>query len=170
MTSALSISEHGRTDMNRQNQQYDSTKDTKKHIAHVNSFLHSVIAGLWARGNWHDESKLEEPEKSAFDDFTPLLEETTYGSDRYKELLDLLGPALQHHYENNSHHPEHYSNGIEGMSLLDIIEMLCDWKAATLRHADGDIMKSIELNQERFGLSGQLRRIFENTVRELEWE
>ncbi len=149
---------------------YDSTKDTRTHIAHVKSFLDSMLAELWARGNWHDESKLDEPEKSAFDEYTPLLEQTTYGSERYKFLLEQLGPALKHHYEENSHHPEHYENGIDDMSLLDILEMLCDWKAATLRHADGDIMKSIEMNEKRFGLSPQLRRIFENTVREMGWE
>ena len=47
---------------------------------------------------------------------------------------------------------------------LDILEMLCDWKAATLRHKDGDIRKSIEINQKRFGYSDELKRIFLNTL------
>lgn len=57
--------------------------------------------------------------------------------------------------------------GLHGMSLLDLIEMLCDWKAATLRHDDGDIRKSIDICQKRFGFSNELRRIFENTIKEL---
>jgi hypothetical protein len=50
------------------------------------------------------------------------------------------------------------------MSLIDLIEMICDWKAATLRHNDGDINKSIELNKDRFGYSDDLAQIFKNTV------
>jgi hypothetical protein len=76
---------------------------------------------------------------------------------------------LEHHYEHNSHHPEHYPSGITGMSLLDVMEMLIDWKAASERHTDGDIMRSIEQNQERFGYSDDLRSIFENTAREMGW-
>lgn len=56
--------------------------------------------------------------------------------------------------------------GIEGMTLVDLIEMLCDWVAATLRHADGNIEESFKHNRERFGISEQLITIFRNTVRE----
>ena len=72
--------------------------------------------------------------------------------------------ALDHHYANNSHHPEHYKNGIMGMDLIDLIEMICDWKAATERNANGDIMKSIEINQKRFNYSDELKQILINTV------
>jgi hypothetical protein len=44
-----------------------------------------------------------------------------------------MKPAIQHHYKANSHHPEFYDNGVEGMSLFDVLEMLLDWKAATER-------------------------------------
>ena len=53
------------------------------------------------------------------------------------------------------------------MDLLDIIEMLCDWWAATERHADGDIISSIHKNTGRFSLSPQLAKILENTVRNM---
>jgi hypothetical protein len=45
--------------------------------------------------------------------------------------------------------------------------MLCDWRAAALRHADGDIWKSIEINQKRFGYSDELKEIFKNTLVEI---
>lgn len=61
------------------------------------------------------------------------------------------------------------SPGIEGMSLLDIIEMFCDWKAATERHNDGDILKSIEHNEKRFKIAPQLSQIFRNTKEELKF-
>ncbi len=61
-----------------------------------------------------------------------------------------------------------YKNSdISQMNLIDLIEMLCDWYAASLRHADGDIFKSIELNQERFEYSDELKQIFTNTIKDL---
>jgi len=45
--------------------------------------------------------------------------------------------------------------------------MICDWKAATMRHADGDISQSVEKNQERFKYTNELKHIFNNTVKEL---
>ena len=148
---------------------YDSTEDTKEHIENVRKFLHRVIAELCVRVTHHDDSKLQEPEKSMYDAYTPKLRAMTYGSDEYKQCLKEMGVALKHHYENNSHHPEHYPNGINGMSLLDVIEMLADWKAAGLRHADGSVQQSLKVNKERFGISGQLAEILQNTVKELGW-
>jgi hypothetical protein len=148
---------------------YDSTEDTKQHIKTVQGFLSEALGNLVGRSMVHDASKLEEPEKSMYDEFTPKLRDSTYGSDEYKGFLKDMGPALQHHYQANSHHPEHYPNGINGMSLMDLLEMLADWKAAGMRHANGDISKSMEINRTRFGMSDQLFEIFQNTLKELRW-
>ena len=51
------------------------------------------------------------------------------------------------------------------MNLVDIVEMICDWKAATLRHNDGNLLKSIETNARRFGYDDQLKQIFINTAK-----
>ena len=50
------------------------------------------------------------------------------------------------------------------MNLIDIVEMFADWKAATLRHSNGSILKSIDINISRFNMSPQLVNIFKNTV------
>jgi len=148
---------------------YDSMYDTLLHIGMVQKQLSIMIQELLARAFRHDGSKLQEPEKALFDRYTPMLRNTTYGSDEYKKCLEIMGTSLLHHYENNSHHPEYYANGINDMTLIDIIEMFCDWKAATLRHADGDFRDSLEHNKERFGLSPQLYQVFLNTARALNW-
>ncbi len=148
---------------------YDSTKDTKEHIGKVQDRMLDVHIRLIMRAVTHDDSKLESPEKEIFDQVTPKLRTLTYGSDEYKAGIAELGEALTHHYAVNSHHPEHYPNGVNGMSLLDAMEMFCDWKAASERHADGDFAKSLEINRKRFGISDQLAEIFENTRRELGW-
>lgn len=336
---------------------YDCTEDVKKHVVQVQRFVLEVINNLVRRSDIHDSSKLEEPEKSMYDEFTPLLRDLTYGSPEYKETLSKMGVALEHHYSLNSHHPEYAEtqeiwkdvNGYEGhyqvsnygqvrsvdrivvrmyrggfskagkivkpyvtpkgylriqlskdgklknfmvhrlvalafienpnnkpevnhkdgnkrnnflenlewvtssenqihaydtglkkpnvkyivkcidldivtdgvekmekelwkrgyerasaatiwycinsehgkhldlsfegypieefgefsyinkMSLLDLVEMVSDWKAATMKHADGDIRKSLEINKERFGISDQLAKIIENTISEMGW-
>lgn len=147
---------------------YDSSKDTLLHIRRVSELLHNVIADFAERASVHDASKLKSPEKELFDEYTPLLKNTTYGSEKYNIFKEEMKSGLDHHYKNNSHHPEHYANGIDDMNLLDIIEMLADWKAATERHADGDIKKSLEINRERFKISDQLYKIILNTVKYLE--
>ena len=148
---------------------YDSRPDTLTHIRRVQALLAEMQANLMQRAIVHDTSKLASPEVEVFDRVTPKLRELTYGSDEYKASLAEMGEALQHHYANNSHHPEHYADGIAGMSLLDLVEMLADWKAATERHADGSIVRSIDQNAGRFGYSDQLQSIFHNTIRELGW-
>ena len=146
---------------------YDSTADTLLHIKRVGQLLTEAASELIRRANVHDNSKLKSPEKELFDEYTPKLKTCTYGSPEYKEFLSGLKVALDHHYKNNSHHPEHYENGINGFDLFDLIEMFFDWKAATERHSDGDIAKSIEINKDRFGMSDQLCDILMNTASKL---
>jgi len=141
---------------------YDSTADTLKHIKRVNQLLCDASIELLHRAKRHDDSKLVDPEKDTFDSMTPKLRDSRYGSDQYKRSLLEMSTALEHHYKNNSHHPEHYQNGVDDMDLYDLIEMFIDWKAATERHANGDLSKSLATNKERFKISDQLAAIFEN--------
>jgi hypothetical protein len=141
---------------------------TMRHIETVRNFLDVCADELIERGEQHDQSKLQSPELEIFDIITPKLRGLTYGSEEYKAVLREQKPAIEHHYKHNSHHPEYYENQIQGMSLFDLVEMICDWKAATLRHNDGDIRKSIEINQKRFGFSDELKNILINTINEIE--
>lgn len=140
-------------------------KETWEHIHNVEKFLNEVIIELKTRALTHDRSKIEsEIEASTFEIYTPLLKDCTYGSEQYKQFLESMKPALDHHYKNNRHHPEHFKNGVDGMTLIDLVEMLCDWKAATLRHKDGNISKTLDINKKRFSMSDQLYNIFKNTI------
>jgi hypothetical protein len=145
---------------------HETMVETYKHKQQVSLFIHGIIESLLHRSLSHDDSKLGGHEVDIFTEYTPKLANLTFGSDEYKKCLEEMQPALEHHYLNNSHHPQYYTNGIEGMNLVDIIEMLCDWKASSLRHNDGDIYKSLEINQERFGYSDELKRIMMNTIRD----
>lgn len=154
---------------------YDSRPETQAHIDRVGDFLVLAMVELKRRKEEHDASKLVEPELAAFDQATPRLAQLEYGSEAYIASLRELKPALEHHFEENDHHPEHFIDGVNGMSLLSILEMLCDWRAASERTKqrtdDPDKIKSFEsgliYNYERFGIEPQLAGIITNTAREL---
>lgn len=145
-------------------------EETHRHIDTVGQFIDMIIKELTIRKCHHDESKMENKEFPIFVEYTPKLKKLTYGSDEYKKCLKEMEPALKHHYKKNAHHPEHFINGIDGMNLVDLIEMICDWKAATLRHNNGNMEKSLEINKERFKISDQLMSIMKNTCEDLGWK
>jgi len=129
-----------------------SRESTLEHKRIVVELMTSVVTELLQRALVHDNTKMEDPELSLFDEFTPKLANCTYGSDTYNSFLEGLKPALDHHYARYRHHPNHFKRGCKDMNLIDIMEMLVDWKAATLRHNDGNLLKSLEFNRTRFEL------------------
>ena len=149
----------------------DSLPDTKAHIERVQILLGEASDNLAKRAQCHDASKLVEPEKSAFDRLKALqLSGMDYGSEEYRACLRKEKPAIEHHYAHNSHHPEFYPYGLDGMSLFDVMEMLLDWKAATERMKNGgDIRRSLEINRERFKISPQMESVLANTIKEMGW-
>lgn len=173
----------------------DVIRSTAAHIRRVGELLVEQSAELSRRAVVHDASKWSPEEWPAFEEATPKLAGMTYGSDEYKAALASIRPALKHHYAENSHHPEHFPErslcvqcgqseakpctcggprqrdpgGVNSMTLADLLEMLCDWKAAGERHADGSIIRSLEHNRERFQIGPQLMRILENTAKAAGW-
>lgn len=138
--------------------------DTWQHIHLVRSIMTTLINDLMQRALMHDIGKMQTPEAEVFAEYTPRLKDVTYGSAEYKACMTEMGEAIKHHQQSNRHHPEYFENGINGMTLVDLVELICDWMAATKRSKDGDIMKSFEINKERFGMSDQLIQILKNTV------
>lgn len=149
---------------------YDSTIDTQKHIERVASLLLEVRVNLSRRGYAHDGSKLVDPEKAGWDEATPKLKGLKYGSEEYKQSLRDIRPIVEHHYSKNSHHPEYHESGINGMSLLDVTEMFCDWKASSERGLGNNFMEGLEQNKTRFNISDQLYDILVNTAKELGYD
>lgn len=120
---------------------------------------------LSARGQVHDKSKFDDIEMGPLIEMQKMIDQNgqaPFGSAEYKRRTALLKPMLTHHYANNSHHPEHYENGVNGMDLFDIVEMFFDWKAASERGEEPAMNLSIAF--ERFELSPQLAQIFTNTA------
>lgn len=146
---------------------HDSRPDTLDHIGKVQTRLREMTVRLEERAEVHDASKLTSPEKEGFDSLGHNVPE--YGTEAYIEHMRAHKPTIKLHQANNSHHPEHYPNGIDGMSLLDVVEMAADWKGAGERTNKGDIRKSLDISRERFGISDQLYNILLNTIEEMGW-
>lgn len=138
---------------------------TMKHIARVRKLLGEFATEMIRRGDVHDASKLTEHETGPLDAMQAVIDregQVPYGSDEYKRRTAMLKPMLDHHYANNSHHPEHYENGVDGMDLFDLVEMFFDWKAASERGEESAM--NITAACERFEISPQLKSVLENTA------
>ena len=139
--------------------------ETLKHIEVVMQLLATMQHEIARRMFSHDRTKLRSPELEMFEIYTDKLASVEYGSEAYEQYRqEMLDTALKHHFEHNRHHPEFFENGVYDMNLIDLIEMLCDWKAASLRVENGDIWQSIEINAERFNITPELVKILQNTV------
>ncbi len=139
--------------------------ETIKHIDRVRYYIRMFTDKLTTRGIEHDRTKLEAPEVEIFAEQTPKLAELHFDSDEYKDSLKALEVALQHHYAQYRHHPEHFENGVNDMNLIDLVEFICDIKAASERQHDGNLLKSIENCANRFHIDNQLKQILINTAK-----
>lgn len=137
--------------------------ETYKHIKEVNRLILKFCQELLDRAIEHDESKLHEPEASVFAKYEGALLKTEYGKDYDKQLVN-LEEALTHHYANNRHHPQHFQNGIRDMTLVDLVELYLDWHAASKRQLNGNIHKSLDVNQVKYNYTDELKQIMKNTV------
>lgn len=129
---------------------------TKRHIDLVKKFCEKIYAldpekfeGLIERGEEHDQSKYEEPERTPYIYITWDYRCKDNGEDSGipEEMRSLMNSASEHHVHNNKHHPEYHCNesttinrenrdeipdkiiDATKMSDLDIAEMLADWWA-----------------------------------------
>jgi len=144
-------------------------RETNKHIRNVQMLLNEAANRLVSKGRLHDVTKFNDEEKDLFAEAVPELCKTAYGSDEYKRILQRIKPATDHHNTHNRHHPEYFNNKIDTMTLMDLIEMVCDWCAAVKRNPDGDVIESIEINQKRFGYSDELKSIMDHTACSMEY-
>jgi hypothetical protein len=161
-----------------ENKELNFENETRKHQQLVSRYINIFAQELLKRANCHDKSKLENPERKQFVEYTEKLKDMEYGSEEYKKCMEEMKETLKHHYSLNKHHPEYWEiNGwafetlydpIRAMDLADIAEMICDWLAACKRHKNGSIYDSIEKNKERFGINDQLCYILNQTANMLE--
>ena len=125
------------------------------------------------RADLHDMSKLQLDELEGFIqlDSRRQHQKEEYGSKSYEAGISDIG-AVKLHVSRNRHHPEYWaSRGIEGMSFVDIIEMLCDWEIARqMRDTEQDINKTWEMRQKRFDLSFDELTFLRGIWESIDWQ
>ena len=141
----------------------DFVKDLVQHKEWVAHYMQMAAHTLFHRACVHDNSKFEPEEFEIYDKAFPDLQKYAYGTPELQAVYERIRPALTHHLKVNRHHPEHFEYGINDMTLIDVLEMVCDWMAASKRSQTG-IAKGLEINKERYGIDEQLFMIVRNTV------
>lgn len=150
---------------------------TYQHISRVRQFLGEFAIEMIKRGDRHDESKFDPIEMGPLEEMQKTIDAegpALPGSDEYKRRTSMLGPMIQHHRQNNSHHPEFYEfelggeymHGVNGMDLFDLVEMFFDWRAANIDRDAGAPM-ALAFSCDRYKITGPLRHILFNTAERL---
>jgi len=140
------------------------------HRAHVRARLEQVIARLRERATLHDLTKLQPTE---FDVFCETHEEFTkarFGTPEYRAVEEKGRKAVQHHYRHNRHHVKHHRNGWKDMNLIDLLELLADWKAASRRNPNEWFEDGFVKAMNRAEFPEPIRILLTNTVRDLGWK
>lgn len=143
--------------------------DTILHVSEVQENLEQISSDLRKRGFAHDRTKFQAFEFDSFVYNREKFKKANYGTPEYQECVELVKPAVEHHHHNNSHHTEFYDNGINGMNLMDLCEMIADWKAAARRSPDLDLVDTLDYAYKKYGIGTQLGEIIANTLVRLGW-
>lgn len=152
----------------------DVIKDTKaldtiKYIINhkniVRDRLRYLAHQLLERADSHDDSKLKDPEIRWLIemDKEPRYD---YGSPEYLDKKKRYEKFFKHHYAHNRHHPEHFTNGVDGMNLADLCEYLIDITSYHSEIHAKQVIQTINSQAERFGLDEQLMQVLKNTMYE----
>jgi hypothetical protein len=151
------------------NNSFEVLTDTIRHISEVQENLQKIINELSIRGIAHDRTKFKPIEFDAFVSTRPKFKKANYGTPEYQECIELIKPSIEHHYKNNRHHTAFHNNGIKDMTLLDILEMLADWKAASRRSPNLTFKDSLPTAFKKYKIKEELQNLILNTLTELNW-
>lgn len=143
-------------------------KDYIQHIQWLMEGMAWIQHQLMMRMLSHDRTKIEDDELHAYAEIVPGFKKFKYGTPEHKNHGDRLGQAWHHHTLHNRHHPEHFVNGIDEMNLIDLIEMVCDWRAASMRSGAWDYETSLNIFAKRFSPDDNLLNILLNTCKTID--
>ncbi len=113
----------------------------------------------------HDDSKLREPELNWLIEMDKENEKIKYGTPEYFEKQKRWEKFFKHHYKKNRHHPDHFENmGVYGMTIVDLVEMMCDIVSYCKELHVSEVVKIIDEQKKRFGIDDNISQILINTL------
>lgn len=144
-------------------EQINTEEYIKGHITRVRKHIATFVQLLIKRSLNHDNSKLQEPELTWW---TEMDKEPRfpYGSKEYKEKMKRCEKVFKHHYSYNRHHPEFYEKGVNDMTLVDIVEMMCDWLGYKQTISITEALNVCDEQMKRYNISNELRQVIFNTL------
>ena len=106
-----------------------SSEKLARYLERIGAIDHAKA--LRERAIVHDNSKINnEAELKAL---SKIIDDKTNLKDPSVMLSPIKIDAVRLHWQNNSHHPEHYSTPVD-MTRLDVMEMCCDWYARSMQY------------------------------------
>lgn len=127
-----------------------------RHRMFVGQAITRVAQELEQRAIVHDASKMSDDEFAGFARIHAAARINKFGSPEYSESMARERATIDKHFARNTHHPEFYAEhpdalvnnrGAEGMTFLDVIEMVCDWWGARKGYDDARPWEeTVELN------------------------
>lgn len=135
------------------------TEETKtlltilRHQTLVRKYLLALARELEARALLHDLSKLDLDEFGGFVEINQIARKHKFGSPEYKASVQ--NDAVTLHYSRNPHHPEFHPGGLNDMNLLDLIEMVVDWRAASETYGKTLMSESLRIQKERYKMTDE---------------
>jgi len=134
------------------------------HRQSVKLGLQRISDILVNRGDLHDIDKFEE---AMFEDFylnIPKFTNVSFGEIEWENAMESI-KTMNNHYAVSPHHIQHYPNGINGVNLIDLLEMIVDWKSANNAYGDVKLSEALIIQKKRFGIDDQLYKIIVNTAK-----
>jgi len=147
----------------------DTLAEILQHRAYVKANLDQIRAELEQLGDLHDLSKLDEEEFDAFCSTREDFKRANYGDALYKKCTERIKSAVERHYKLNRHHTGYHENGFADMDLIDILEMLADWKAASRRSPLLSFEDSLPKAFEMHNIPENMQKHILATLKRLGW-
>ena len=137
-----------------------------KHKEEITQLMSKFAAEISYRSGIHDNSKFSPEEFDVYSSNVQDFNKYDFDSEEEKRLRERVYPAAKAHQKRNRHHPEHFKNGIDDMNLIDLLEMICDWKSASSRAPGDSLRKGLPILKEKYKISPQLYQILTNTIKD----
>lgn len=134
------------------NSQVRALAEILRHNGIVSHLLRQLARKLEERADLHDNSKFNWDELEGFIEFKALARVHPFGTEAYYQAQEKYKPAIDLHMSRNPHHPEYYGGDLNKMSLIDFMEMICDWTGATITYARLNFEEGLEVQKQEFDI------------------
>lgn len=138
--------------------------ETKKHIEQVQQCLKDICSKLQLRSYDHDMSRYRRPGSLKFREVYSELKETEGNDEIHLSILEKLRILREKYFKTCRYCPESHDNNVSEMNLVDLLELLSDWKADS-----SDLKKTIIENQKKYKYTDELMNVLLNTAKYLGW-